>query len=68
MVFQYIIHSTTKIREVGSHFTSMHQKLEIAHEGEARVVLNAETGIVELERNHEAIVKDLKPEVNSQIQ
>lgn len=58
----------SKAREACSHLALMHQKLEGTYKGEAQVVLNVEVEIAELEKNHEAAVKDLKVEANSQIQ
>lgn len=63
-----IIYSMVKLEEVGSYLASMRQKVEVACQGEAQVVLNAKAEIAELEKNIQAKIKDLKAKVNSRIQ
>lgn len=63
-----IVHSVVKLGEVGSHLTLMHRKLESTCMGEAQAIANTKTKITELERNHEAAIKELKDEANIQIQ
>lgn len=62
-----IIHLAVKLREAGSYLALMCQKVKVAPQDEAHVILNAKTKIVELEKNSQAKVKDLKAEVDSQI-
>lgn len=43
-----IIHFVVKLGKASSHLASIHQKLEVMHEGEARVVSNTEAEFAEL--------------------